>query len=301
MPAIASSAAPVALVTGGTGFIGTHLVNRLVGEGWCVHVPSRQPRPDAPGVRYHLAGDTAACWQALLQAARPQVVFHLATLFLAEHRADQVGELIDTNVRLGAHLLEAMAASGVRRFVNAGTTWQHRLPDSPEAHAANLYAATKQAFEALVDHHAELRGLSAVSLRLFDSYGPQDPRPKLLNLLLRMPAGAPALALSGGEQQLCLVHVSDVVEALLAAAGLTADAAPGHARHGLAGVPPRSLRDIVALLETLRGHPLPVDWGARPYRANEIMQPWRAMQPLPGWAPRINLEEGLAALVAGRP
>lgn len=293
--------APVALVTGGTGFIGAHLVARLAADGWRVHVVSRHPRPDAPGVRYHRAGGTTADWFTLLQHSRPQVVFHLATLFLAEHRAEQVDELLDTNVTLGTRLLEAMDQAGTRRLVNAGTTWQHRLPGSAEPHAANLYAATKQAFEAIVDYHAELRGLSAVSLRLFDSYGPQDARPKLLNLLLRLPSDAPALALSAGAQQLCLVHVHDVVDALLTAAGLTSDTAPGHARHGLGGVPAHSLRDIVGLVEALRGHPLPVDWGARPYRPNEIMQPWQAMQPLPGWAPRIALRDGLAALVAAGP
>lgn len=293
--------APVALVTGGTGFLGAHLVNRLIHDGWHVHVVSRRPPADGPGVRYHRSGDAMAAWDALLQSVRPQVVFHLATLFVAEHRADQVDELIDTNLKLGCRLLDAMDRAGTRRLVNAASTWQHREPGSPDPHPVNLYAATKQAFEGIVDYYAELRGLSAVSLRLFDTYGPQDRRPKLINLLLRLSADAPPLALSAGEQRLCLVHVQDGVEALMAAAAHTASASSGHARLGLGGVPQRSLREIVALLEALRGQRLPVQWGARPYRVNEVMLPWHALHPLPGWQPRIRLEEGLAALVAAGP
>lgn len=288
---------PVALITGGTGFVGSRLVARLVRDGWRVHVVTRQALVDSAAVRFHRVDAQAGGWEGLLQATRPDVVFHLATLFLVEHRPDQIDELLDANLRLGTHLLDAMSRAGTRRFVNATTSWQHRLPDEAAPHAVNLYAATKQAFEAIVDYHVERHDLSAVSLRLFDSYGPADPRPKLLNLLLRLDAAAAPLALSAGEQRLCMVHVDDVVEALRVAAAHTAGQ-PGHARFGLGGVPAHSLRQIVALIEALSGRRLPVAWGARAYRDREVMEPWRALTPLPGWTPRIGLEAGLAELLA---
>lgn len=290
--------APVALITGGTGFVGSRLVARLVRDGWRVHVVTRQALVDSAVVRFHRVDAQSGAWDGLMQSLQPDVVFHLATLFLVEHRPDQIDDLLDANLRLGTHLLDAMGRLGAGRFVNATTSWQHRLPDEAAPYAVNLYAATKQAFESIVDYHAERHGVSAVSLRLFESYGPADPRPKLLNLLLRLDAGAETLALSGGEQRLCMVHVDDVVEALLVAASHTA-AHAGHGRFGLGGVPAHSLREIVAMIEALSGRRLPVAWGARPYRDREVMQPWRAMKPLPGWMPRIALEAGLAELLAG--
>jgi nucleoside-diphosphate-sugar epimerase len=162
----------------------------------------------------------------------------------------------------------------------------------------SLYAATKQAFEDILAFYTDATPLRVISLHLFDTYGPDDPRPKLIQLLLKAARGGPGLSMPEGKQLLDFVHVDDVVNAfLLAAARLErGDGAPNETFAVSAGER-LSLRDLVALVERLVGHSLPVEFGARPYRAREVMQPWTRGEPIPGWAPQTSLESGLRRLL----
>lgn len=286
--------APRALVTGASGFVGGHLARRLVAEGWDVHAlvrPSSGATPE--GARRHVHDGSTASMHSLVAAARPEVVFHVASLVVVQHRPEDVAPLVEANVLLGAQLCDAMAAAGVKRLVHAATSWQHY--QDADYQPVNLYAATKQAFADLARYYAEARGLTAVALELFDTYGPGDPRPKLVNLLARAAREGTPLSLSPGEQVLDLVHVDDVAEAFLGAARVdTQEPAPAFALTSGARL---TLRELVALFSRVAGRELPVTFGARPYREREVMTPWSRGRPLPGWHARVSLEDGLRALL----
>jgi nucleoside-diphosphate-sugar epimerase len=177
----ASTSARVALVTGATGFVGSHLVPRLVRAGWQVHVVSRVNSrvPDAPEffqVKMHTHDGTTEGMIRLIGDAKPVVVFHLASLFLSQHEASDVERLVVSNVLFGNQLLEAMKTHGVSHLINTGTSWQHY--ENKAYSPVNLYAATKQAFESLLQYYVEAHGLRAITLKLSDTYGPHDPRPE---------------------------------------------------------------------------------------------------------------------------
>ena len=163
------------LVTGVTGFIGGALVRRLVREGWYVSVVVRE-ESDASGLtdlsshisKFVYDGSTESLIETL-RVSKPDLVYHLASLFLSEHSPSDVTRLIQSNVLFGAQLLEAMSINGVKRIVNAGTSWQHY--HSQEYRATNLYAATKQAFEDLLSFYNDRHEVSQVTLKLFYSYG----------------------------------------------------------------------------------------------------------------------------------
>lgn len=288
-----------ALVTGVTGFVGSHLARALLADGDEVHAVVR---PGAhleriPDLRDRLrlhedAGD--ASLRHAVATARPEVTFHLATRFVAEHRPDDVAPLVADNVAFPARLLEALAGSGTT-FVNVGTAWQH--VDGAPYRPKNLYAATKQAFEDVLAHHRVNGGLRCATVHLFDTYGPQDHRGKLLAALLAALRTGTPLEMSSGDQLIDLVHVDDVVAALRQAVPAARDGVdPAHFAAGSGEV--RSLRDVVAVLEAVAGRPVPVRWGARPDRAGEMRAPWDAGPPVPGWRPRVALADGLAAMVA---
>jgi nucleoside-diphosphate-sugar epimerase len=287
-----------ALLTGGTGFIGSHLAKRLVRDGWNVHMVTTsrsncdQLHEIAADVTFHVHDGTSAVMAEIVAGVKPVVVFHLASLFLSEHTAEQVEPLIRSNLLFGTQLVEAMAANGVRLLVNTGTSWEHYCskPYSP----VNLYAATKQAFESILQYYVEAKGLQAVTLKLFDTYGPADPRPKLFTLLRRIADEQKALDMSPGEQMIDLVHVDDVVEAfILSAQRLLSNAVEGHERYAVSSCRPIRLRELVELFGRVTGRALPIAWGGRPYREREVMIPWDTGALVPGWLPKVGLEEGL--------
>lgn len=285
-----------ALVTGATGFVGSRLTRALRAEGWHVEAVVRDGRVAvADGVHVLRDGGVAELTEAVREA-RPDVVFHLASLFVAEHGAAQVGELVRSNVEFGAGLLEAMSANGCVRLVNAGTSWQHFSGAGYDP--VCLYAATKQAFEAVLEFYVQARGVRAVTLKMFDTYGPGDERKKLMHLLERVARTGEAVDFSGGEQYVNLLHVDDAVRGFLCAAErLLSAEVQGAEVYALGAEETIQLRDLLALYQRECGRLLPIRLGRRPYRTREVMRPWSYGAKLPGWAPRIGLEAGIRAML----
>ncbi|MEJ2632456.1 MAG: NAD(P)-dependent oxidoreductase [Acidihalobacter sp.] len=287
-----------ALVTGATGFIGSHLVRRLLVEGWSVHVIVR-PETDRGALSdlggaveiYEHDGTTEGMIRLVKEAA-PDVVFHLASLFLAQHRVEDVARLITSNVLFSTQLVEGMLANDVRMLVNTGTSWQH-FEDAPY-NPVNLYAATKQAFEDILDYYVNAHGLRVITLALFDTYGPNDPRPKLISLLWKTALEQTPIAMSPGLQKIDLVHVDDVVEAFVLSASMLERQTLGHERYGVSSGAPMRLVDLVDAFERATGcEKLPIEWGGRPYRPREVMEPWQSYRTPPGWTPHISFAEGI--------
>lgn len=294
-----SAAAPRrALVTGASGFVGAALARRLLADGWEVHVLLREsssadglPAADARLQVHRHDGSTLQLID-IMRAAAPQAVFHLASLFLAAHQPQDIERLINANLLFSTQLVEAMAACGVRKLVNTGTSWEHYQDQA--YNPVCLYAATKAAFSALLRYYVEVHGLRVVTLKLFDTYGAGDTRPKVLNLLKRLANDGSSLAMSPGEQLVDLVYIDDVLDAfLLACQQLDTQPQPME-EYGVSSGQPLPLKDIAALYAQVSGKPLNIEWGGRPYREREVMVPWHSYRSVPGWQPRVGLAQGLA-------
>jgi len=285
---------PRALVTGATGFVGAHLTRTLADHGWDVSALVL-PMPDVarldPRVTpLELDGSTERVIECVRTAA-PDVVFHLASLFIAEHTSEQVKPLIEANVLFGAQLLEAMTVAGCDALVNTGTSWQHY--DDADYDPVCLYAATKQAFEDLALYYSNARGIRVQTVRLFDTYGPADPRPKLFHALRTAAAEGRALEMSAGDQRIDLVYIDDIVKAFEVAAERALASTPGVSEAWAISSGERlSLRELVERWQSITGRTLEVNWGGRPYRAREVMEPWTGPV-LPGWEPVFTLQGGI--------
>lgn len=284
-----------ALVTGASGFVGPHLVRRLLAHGWRVTVVSRSSSAlpgDIAGRCARVPADAGPGeFAAAVADAGAEVCFHLATHFAGVHAADDVDPMIAANLQLGTRLADALAAGGEAAFVNVGTVWQHH--DGRRYGPTSLYAATKQAFADVLQFYAECTPLRVVTLELGDTYGPGDTRGKLLQALVGAARSGVPLRLSPGEQLVDMTHVADVAEALVRAVPFAAADAPAFAVRGEM----LRVRELVALVGEVLGTPVPVEWGARPYRPREMMRPWTATPPLPGFVPATGLRDGLARLL----
>lgn len=295
-----------ALITGATGFVASRLTRRLVERGWRVHAVIRpsarldQLSPVLPRVTLHHHDGSMDGMLRVVETARPDVVFHLASLFLAQHKTPDVVPLINSNVAFGSQLLEAMAVHGCHRLVNTGTAWQHYADQ--EYSPVCLYAATKQAFEAIIQYYVEAGALRAITLKLCDTYGPGDPRPKLLAVLKNAAATGQTMQMSPGDQRLDLVYIDDVCDAFeIAARRLLDGRVTGHETYAVRSGASCTLKELFRLVETILGHAIPAEWGARPYRPREVMQPWSGGAALPGFSARVPLAEGLRRTLLDAP
>jgi len=300
---------PAALVTGGAGFIGSHLVQLLVSRGWLVRVLDDL----SSGSRENLA-DTGAELivgdirdpRAVDQAARAaEVVFHLAAMISIPESMGQPVECYRSNVLGSMHVLEAARRAGARRVVlssscavygNAG----HPVDEASETAPISPYAASKLAMEQAARMMAAAFGLETVCLRYFNVYGPRQaldsPYAAAIPIFIQAMRSGRAPRIHGdGLQTRDFVFVGDIARANLLAAETRVE--PGSVLNIGSG---RSvtINEVVATLRTIfPGLPEPTYGPPRPgdirFSAGVIA---RAEQAL-GYRPETALSEGLAATV----
>ena len=185
-----------------------------------------------------------------------------------------------------------MKESGIKKIVNTGTSWQHYK--NQKYNPVCLYAATKQAFEALIEFYIQSENFKVITLKLFDTYGENDKRPKLINLLNKFADEQTELIMSKGEQILNLVHVNDVCNAYhLCIKILNNDKFIGMKSYCLSGDKTYKLKEVIQIFESVTGKKINVSWGGRSYRKREVMKLWNKGVKLPNWEPKITLEQGL--------
>ena len=287
-----------ALVTGASGFIGSNLVRYMENQGWDVHILVRAGS-NLTGlgdvilrITVHHHDGSSAGMAEIMAAARPDIVFHLASLFLSNHKTEDIEALVSSNLLFSTQILEAMVMSGVKYLVNTGTSWQHY--HSEDYRPVNLYAATKQALECILTYYIDAHSLKATTLLLFDTYGPGDPREKLIPLLWKVATSKQPLKMSPGQQLIELVYIDDVVRAfVMAAEALVNTQTTTHTRYGVSANEPIRLVDLVKEFELVINDTLPIEFGRRPYRQREVMKPWSSSHRVPGWSPETPLKEGI--------
>lgn len=287
------------VVTGATGFVGSNLVRFLLKKDFKIYVILRTDsdlanltdiKEEIEIFRYDNAINNLINFFTVV---KPVTVFHLASNFIAEHEHYQIDSLLQSNITFGLHLLEAMKVSGVKQLINTGTSWQHY--NNEDYNPVCLYAATKQAFESLIEYYVQAEGFKVITLKLFDTYGERDTRPKLINLLNKFADENTELNMSLGEQFLNLVHIDDVCDAYyLAYEIVQGDSFIGYKKYSIESNESFRLKDIIALFEKITHKKINVIWGGKPYRKREVMSLWKKGVRLPNWKPAINLEDGLS-------
>ena len=290
------------LVTGGSGFLGSHLVRQLVAQGWnttaLLRERSETTNLQAMGVMDRITvarmGPRCDGLGDIVQRARPDIVIHTAAFSRSSDSVQGINDLIESNILFPALLLAHMRDVGCETFVNTGTSWQNC--DGANFSPFNVYAASKQALEDLVQSFC-LDGLRAITLRLFDTYGPGDTRNKIIDLVIRAMLTGQPLKMSPGEQILDLAHIDDVARAFVIAAQLAhSQSAPGHVVYAAPGHR-IILRDFAAMVGKLADREMPIIWGGRPYRPREVMVPFEGLTPLLGWHPIIDFRTGILAQI----
>lgn len=288
----------VVMLTGATGYLGGRLLTRLKKESHMVFCVVRKSSNTesitqlADGV---FSYDEFQDLYQIMKIVSPELIIHVAGVFFNDHQEDTIEELLNGNIMFSTILLDAANRAGCNKIINTGTCWQRFLKEC--YNPINLYAATKQAFEAILEYYVRACGWKAITLELFDVYGPNDTRKKVLNILRDLKEGE-SIGMTEGLQKMYLCHVEDVVEAYLCAMRLIERQEKATSRNfAVRDEKPLSLREIVLEYLRIADKNIAIHWGERPYREREFMDPEGVGMVLPGWKPQIRLSEGLKGYV----
>jgi len=296
------------LVTGGGGFIGSHLVDRLLASGRKVRVFDSFVVGRRDNLAQH-GGNTAleiveadVCDPGAVGKACDGVgrVFHLAA------RADIVPSVqdptayFDSNVRGTFNVLEAARRSGTSRFVYIASSSCYGVPETyptPEGSPIDCrypYALTKCLGEQMALHWAEVYGLAVVSLRLFNVYGPRARTSGTYGavfgvFLAQLLAGQPLTVVGDGEQERDFTFVSDVVDAIILAATSNVSGEIYNVGSGR----PSSVNELVREL----GSPPTVRIPKRPGEPDRTWADISKIRRDLGWGPKVTFAEGVRVML----
>ena len=302
-----------ALVTGGAGFVGSHLVDRLLADGWHVTVldnfdpfydvalkrENLRPHERSPAFRL-VTGDLrdAAAMRRELDGAY-DVVFHLAAKAGVRPSIDDPIAYQEVNVRGTHQLLELCREWSVRQFVFASSSSVYGVnPDVPwrEDDAVlrpiSPYASTKVSGELLGHVYSHLFGIRFLALRFFTVYGPRQRPDLAIHKFTRlMRAGHPIPLFGDGGTSRDYTFVDDIVSGVVAAASY--DGTPYEVIN-LGNEQTVTLLDLVRALEETLGVKAAIEW--QPEQAGDVPRTWASIQKartLLGYDPTTNLGEGL--------
>jgi len=284
-------------VTGGTGFIGSKLIEVLLSNNLNVHVLTRQEYKKIRSLgnnrlHFHYYDGSASSVLTAIDISKPKIVFHLASLFVAEHQSEDIDKLIESNILLCTQLLEAMAKNNVKYIVNATTCWKYY--ESNQYNPANLYAATKKAAEDIIEYYHQAESIKYLNLLIFDTYGKGDTRCKFINILINACDRSEDFLMSAGEQYLNLTHVHDVAEAFVTAGTHLIEGRFQSGEFAVRGSEEFKLIDLASMLVKLRKSNTRLIPGSRAYRKREVMSVNSFIPTLPGWTSKKTIREEFA-------
>lgn len=305
------------LVTGGAGFIGSHLCGRLLRDGHDVAVLDNLDEYYAPALKRRNLEEVAVsgrilfvegdvCDQAavgrLMGSFRPEAVLHLAARVGVRPSLEEPLRYSRVNVEGTGVVLEAARRNGVERFVFASSSSVYgaanRVPfreDDEMLRPMSPYAATKIAGEALCHSYAHLYGLKTTCLRFFTVYGPrQRPDLAIRRFVENIVAGRPIPVYGDGRSGRDYTFVDDIVDGVVRALGRD----HGFEIFNLGNSKPVLLETMIATLERVLGREAVIE--RLPMQAGDMAVTCASIEKARaglGYAPATGFEAGLRATV----
>lgn len=279
-----------ALVTGASGFVGRNLVAELRARGWRVVALQRQASTaEAPdgGVETAILRDVRDL-PAILDAAEVGTIFHLAAHQSRGHGPDDIDAFVEANVRFGMHLFAAAADRAIQ-VIDVLSYFQYRGGE-PSAHS--LYSASKQAQAEAARFWRDRLGADIRDVVLFDNYGADDGRDKLMPALIRAAKGGETLTIGPLEQLVDLLHVRDVAAGLIAVAE-----SPLTGPYAVRANEFVTVGAVVDAVGRAAGATVPivVDPARTISDGGVAAGSWNSPE---GWSPQVPLQTGIAECVA---
>lgn len=287
------------LLTGATGYLGSHLLLALMQKGHEVIVQKRSTS-DILRIASLLSNvqsydlDRCSVERPFEEHDDIGAVIHTSTCY--GRKRETISEVFDANTCMPVKLIEAASQAGVSCFINSDTSLARDL---------NPYTLSKKQFVEWGKVFAKQCGFSFVNLELEHFYGPGDNESKFTSWVIRSCLrNAPNLPLTKGEQRRDFIYIEDVVRAFECVLQKSIQPAPkqqAFVQYQVGSGTAVSMRDFVQTVIAICNSNTRPDFGAVPYRENEVMDSVADITDLYalGWEPQVGLVEGLRKVIEG--
>lgn len=290
------------LLTGATGFIGSHLLESLGENGYEIVVLKRSTSSlwrieNSKYLDNTIDIDCKNLSEVFSEKAFFAVI-HLATNYVKDDNAVSIKEMYDSNVTFPSQLIELASRNGVKCFINTGTFFEYDCKFLPVVETSkispfNLYAKTKVAFENVIQTYSG--AMDVFTLRLFSPYGEKDNE-KIIPYVICNALKGEKVFLSDGLQKLDFIYVKDIVSAYIKLLDYLSkkQKTGSYEVFNLGSGFPVSVREIVSIVSQQLGSQVEVVWGAP--SAYDIPIAYSCNQKLLdylSWSPNYSIHEGI--------
>jgi len=284
---------PNVLLTGATGFLGSHLLPRLINENYDVIILKRSfdsvCKIKKLLSRFRSYDLDAIDIEDVFKGNRIDVIVHIATdygkdIFDGQNR---VIRLINANIEFPARLLELASRYKIRYFINTHTA----------SHSKYLfYSATKNAFLEIAYFYSANYDFKFVNMIIEYIYGENDDDIKFIPSVINKILNGEKIEASGGEQERDFIYVGDVVNAYMLLLSQMDKIKESHTEFNVGTGNVMSFKSFVEKIEEAIGSKALISWGVVPYRKNELFYSKAdisRINKILGWHPEISLDQGL--------
>ena len=291
------------LLTGATGFLGSHILDKLVKNGYNVAILKRS-WSDTWRINHLLSQIKVfnldlTSLEEIFQSIRPEYIVHLATLYSKFDSDVDLDSMHKANVLFPVELLEVGIKYGLKGFINTGTFFEYDCSQQPvnedsPISSFNLYAQTKLDFELILKSYAGQININ--TFRLFSPYGERDNN-KLIPMLIQKALSKQEIQLSDGMQKLDFIYAVDVANAYMKALKVMflKEELGSYNIYNLGSGIPTSVREVVSVIEQNLGEHLNVAWGEPstidiPIAYADIFKIKKELL----WTPGYSIHQGIA-------
>lgn len=287
-------------LTGATGFLGQHLLNSFVQQGYQVLISCRN-RGKLP-ILSAKSMQQISVWyinesnldEIIGSYSKIDVIIHAAT----DYGRDQCQptHVFWANEAFPMTLLEKAMQYGISTFINVDTFFN---TSASQYEYLSAYTLSKRHFQEWVQYCGLQHRLNVINLKLFHLFGPNDDIQKYVPMMISRCLKGETIDHTEGTQQRDFIHVDDVVDAVNAV--IHADLPYGYHHYEVGRGEPVLLRDFAELINLLCGKKAILNFGALPMRQGELMQVCADISSLNslGWMPRVSLQAGLTSIIEG--
>lgn len=278
------------IFSGSTGFIGTNLKKTAEINGYKIFEITRTEviSPAANPVEHK--NDPIIISEALKNAYKP-IFINLAALFQSNHTPQNISPLVRSNIEFSTIIFEVAAIIGSSGILHFGTSWQ--FSNTGETDPTNLYAATKVASESILKFYAKNYKIPSATIVMYDTYGPNDNRKKLIPLILESSKNRESFMMGHGRNPINLSFITDVCDAIMRAVEAIEKQPKGsHCRWAIRNVETYLVFEVVELIIKKIDPDLKVEF-AEPSQGSQPKSLDESIMVVPHWKPLITLQNGL--------
>lgn len=285
------------LVTGATGFVGKHLIQKL--RDFDVRFVVRNINTEYSKDRQIVYNDEKLdVFQKDVKSYNPKIVIHLASYLTSSDDISSIKNIVDSNILFTSILLESLKSTDLELFINTGTFAEYYYNDGKE-NPAYFYSASKIAIKPIIKYFKNIQGFKTINIIPYTIYGGKSKSKKVIDYILDSLDSKLYLEMTNGEQILDFIHIEDVTDFYVHCVNninLLKDEEDYHLGTGKG----TSIKGLSNIIEDLTNKKANINWGSKEYRTLDIM---RAIAPIYklekelNWKPKVSIEDGIKKIL----